>query len=224
MKTTIKSNNQLSKLVITLLATSFTASLAYAEPMTAAKGLERIKSNLENAKSNEKEYDRNLDIVNKNIGEISKAKGTIQKQKDSVSGEIVQNNESLKKVIVQEKEIAALLANEKNKLAQESKQLEQLEKVIEQIKQNQTQRQANIAEYENQLRVNGDEKKAWKDREGELRAQESKTIQSLRGLASEEANWNNKKKGYEGEAKRWSSEVEKQQRIQDTYQGMADQK
>lgn len=215
---------RMTKLLVLVLATSFTASMATAEPMTAAKGLDRIKSNLENAKANQKEYDRNLDIVNKNIGEISKAKSNIQKQKDAVSAEIVQNNESLKKVILQEKEIAGLLAKEKEKLAQETKQLEQLEKVVEQIKQNQAQRQSNIAEYENQLHVNGDEKKAWKDREGELRAQESKTIQSIRGLANEESTWTNKKKGYEGEAKRWSSEVEKQQRIQDTYQGMADQK
>lgn len=215
---------RMTKLVVMIFATSFTATLANAEPMTAAKGLDRIKSNLENAKANQKEYDRNLEIVNKNIGEISKAKNNIQKQKDAVSAEIVQNNESLKKVILQEKEIAGLLAKEKEKLAQETKQLEQLEKVIDQIKQNQTQRQTNITEYENQLRINGDEKKAWKDREGELRAQESKTIQSIRGLASEESNWTNKKKGYEGEAKRWSSEVEKQQRIQDTYQGMAEQK
>lgn len=214
----------LSQQLILALAISLVTFSVQAEPMTAAKGLDRIKSNLENSKANQGEYNRNLEIVNKNIGEISKAKNSVQKQKDAVSSEIVQNNESLKKVLVQEKEITALMNQEKDKLAKETKQLEQLEKVIAQIKQNQVQREANIAEYQNQLRVNGEEKTAWKSRESELRNQESNTIKTLRGLASEENSWNNKKKGYEGELKRWSSETEKQQRIQDTYQGLAEQK
>ena len=172
----------------------------------------------------QKEYDRNLKVVNKNLNEVSKAKTTYLKQKETVSTEIVKNNDSLKKVLVQERDINLLLSQEKEKLQTEAKQLEQLEKMTAQIKTNQVQRESLIADYQNQLRMTTDEKKAWKDREAELRTQESKTIQAVRTIASEETTWSNKKKGYEGEMKRWSAEAEKQQKIQDTYQGLADQK
>ena len=212
-------------LSITLLAVSvLTVSFAKAETMTAAQGLEKIQNNLENSKANQKEYERNLDVVKHNLDEVNKAKTTVMKQKEAVSSEIVKNNESLKKVLVQERDINALITQEKEKLAAEAKQVEQLERMMAQIKQNQKLREANIADYQNQLQMTTDEKKAWKDREAELRTQEAKTIQSVRSLASEESTWSNKKKGYEGEAKRWSAEAEKQQKIHDTYQGLADQK
>lgn len=215
-----------SKLIIysLLITLSSTSSMVLAEPSTAQQGLEKIKANLENSKANQIEYEKNLQIVNKNVAEVSKAKTIVAKQKESVNAEILQNNESLKKVLVQERDLTTLITQEKEKLAQETKQLEQLDKMLQQIKQNQIQREANITEYQNQLKMSSEEKKAWKDRETELRAQEAKTIQNLRGLASEEANWGNKKKGYEGEAKRWSTESEKQARIQDTYQGLATEK
>lgn len=199
------------------------SSAAIAETMNASQGLDKIKNNLENSKSNQKEYDRNLDVVNHNIGEVSKAKSSVLKQKETVSTEIVKNNESLKKVMVQERDISVLLTQEKEKLAAETRQVEQLEKMMAQIKQNQQQRETNIADYQNQLKMTTDEKKAWKDRETELRGQEAKTIQSVRALASEESTWNNKKKGYEGESKRWAAEADKQQKIHDTYQGLAEQ-
>jgi len=212
-------------LSITLLAVSvLTVSFAKAETMTAAQGLEKIQNNLENSKANQKEYERNLDVVKHNLDEVNKAKTTVMKQKEAVSSEIVKNNDSLKKVLVQERDINALITQEKEKLAAEAKQVEQLERMMAQIKQNQKLREANIADYQNQLQMTTDEKKAWKDREAELRTQEAKTIQSVRSLASEESTWSNKKKGYEGEAKRWSAEAEKQQKIHDTYQGLADQK
>ncbi len=202
----------------------FAATTLRAETYKTADGLDKIKSNLENSKLNKTEYDKNLSTVNANIGEITKAKNFISQQKDAVSGEILKNNESLKKVITQEKEIQQLIAAEKEKLETENRQLQQLEKLTAQIKQNQEKRNAIIADYQNQLNTNQEEKKAWKGRETELRAQEGKTIQSLRGLASEETNWKNKQKGYEIEVKRWSAESEKQQKIFDTYQGLKDEK
>ena len=215
----------MKKLTLITLATFTLAALnVQAETTTAAAGLDKIKTNVQNSKANQKEYDRNLKVVSKNLAEVNKAKSTYLKQKETVSTEIVKNNDSLKKVLVQERDIATLLTQEKEKLQAETKQLEQLEKMTAQIKQNQVQRETNIADYQNQLRMTTDEKKAWKDREGELRSQEAKTIQSVRTIATEEAAWSNKKKGYEGELKRWGAETEKQQRIQDTYQGLAAQK
>ena len=210
--------------LITITALALQTMTAYADPVTAADGLDKIKANVENSKANQKEYDRNLKVVNKNLNEVIKAKTTYLMQKETVSTEIVKNNDSLKKVLVQERDINLLLSQEKEKLQTEAKQLEQLEKMTAQIKANQLQRESLIADYQSQLRMTTDEKKAWKDRETELRAQESKTIQAVRTIASEETTWSNKKKGYEGEMKRWSAEAEKQQKIQDTYQGLADQK
>ncbi len=212
-----------NNLILTLVV-MIASSISFAEPVTAQQGLDKIKTNLDNSRANQKEYERNLDIVNKNVGEVVKAKTSVAKQKEAVTGEIVQNNESLKKVLVQERDINVLLTQEKEKLSAETRQVEQLDKMIFQLKQNQAQREAIIADYQTQLKANGDEKKAWKDREAELRTQEAKTIQSLRGLASEESTWQNKKKGYEGESKRWSAEAEKQQKIHDTYQGLANDK
>lgn len=220
----MKTQNKIQSALRLTLATALIVATTQAKAeTTAAQGLDKIKTNLENSKANQKEYERNLGVVNQNINEVNKAKSTILKQKEVVSSEILKNNESLKKVLVQERDITVLITQEKEKLATEAKQVEQLEKMIAAIKQNQQQREANIADYQNQLRLATDEKKAWKDRETELRGQEAKTIQSVRALASEEVNWNNKKKGYEGESKRWAAESEKQQKIHDTYQGLAEQ-
>lgn len=215
---------RIAKQITVFAAALLATTVLNAETYKTADGLDKIKSNLENSKLNKGEYDKNLSTVNANLGEINKAKNFVSQQKDAVSGEILKNNDSLKKVITQEKEIQQLIASEKEKLETENRQLQQLEKLTAQIKQNQEKRSAIIADYQNQLNTNQEEKKAWKGRETELRAQEGKTIQSLRGLASEENTWRNKQKGYEIEVKRWSAESEKQQKIYDTYQGLKDEK
>jgi chromosome segregation ATPase len=212
------------KQIITVISMMILATATQADLYKSDAGLDKIKSNVENSAANKKEYDKNLSTVSSNVAEITKAKSTVQKQKDAVSGEIVQNNESLKKIIFQEREITQAITTEKEKLAVETKQLEQLEKMMAQIKKNQEQRNALIADYQSQLNINQDEKKAWKGRETELRAQEGKTIQTLRGLASDESTWKNKQKGYEIEVKRWAAETEKQQKIYDTYQGLKESK
>ena len=207
----------------TLVSTTL-ASLAFAEPYQVQQGLDKIKTNFENSKANKNEYDKNLNIVNSNISEISKAKASVIKQKNDVGTEIVKNNDSLKKVLLQEKEIQAYIKAEEEKVTAESKQAEQLESLITQIKKNQAERAAIIANYQEQLKTATEEKVVWKAREGELRTQEGETIKVIRGVASEEASWTNRKKGYEIEVKRWSAEAEKQQKIFDTYQGLKEEK
>ena len=142
------------------------------------------------------------------------------KVKDSVTKEILSNNDSLKQVILQERDINTLVSQEKQKIELEQKQLQQLEALTNQIKGNIEKRNQNIADYQNQLMINQTEKKAWKDREAELRTQEGQVIENLRTIASEERSWGNKKKGYEIEVKRWTAESEKQQKVLDTYQGL----
>ena len=211
-------------LMTTILSTQIFALTALAEPYQVQQGLEKIKTNFDNSKINKDAYDKNLGVVNNNINEITKAKTAALKQKTEISDEIVKNNDSLKKVLVQEKETQHYIKTEQDKMAAEAKQIEQLEILISQIKKNQEQRLAVINHYSEQLKMTLDEKISWKNREGELRSQESEVIKQVRGVAAEETTWQNRKKGYEIEVKRWTAESEKQQKIFDTYQGLKEAK
>lgn len=205
-------------------AITFSAVLAFADTYTAQQGLDKIKINVETAKANKMDFEKNLGVINGNMSELGKAKNQAQKQKDSVNSEIVNNNEALKKVVLQEKELQALITSEETKRAEEEKQLKELEKLQTQISENQKKREQIIADYKRQMDIVAEEKKSWKGREGELRAQETKTIDALRGLASQEVAWNTKKKSYEGEVKKWSAEQDKQEKISETYQGLKENK
>ena len=211
------------KSLIILLA-GFFVFQTQAQVLTATNGLEKIKNNLENAKKNRTEYDKNLELVKSNVAEVQKAKEATLSQKKLVSGEIAKNSDSLKKVLLQERDISTYITKENDKIVSETKQIDQLQAMIIQIKKNQVQRSLIISDYQTQLSSAGNTKKAWKEREEKLRAQEIQTTQALRSIASEEASWIGKKKKYEGEVRRWTAESDKQQKIHDTYQGLAEGK
>lgn len=210
-------------LLITAITGLFALNLE-AQPLTATKGIEKIKTNLENAKKNKVEYDKNLELVKANVLEVKKAKDATLNQKKMVYSEIVKNTSALKKMNQQTQLVNNLITKEQEKIAAETKQIEQLQSMINQIKTQQEQRHLIIKDYQQQLSTAEAHKKTWQNREAELRLQETKTIDSLRTLASEEATWTSKKKKYENELKRWSAEAEKQQRIHDTYQALAEGK
>ena len=220
----MKTNKKTILALGAVTAITFSAVLAFADTYTAQQGLDKIKINVETAKANKMDYEKNLGVINGNMSELGKAKNQAQKQKDSVNSEIVNNNEALKKVVLQEKELQALITSEETKRAEEEKQLKELEKLQTQISENQKKREQIIADYKKQMDIVAEEKKSWKGREGELRAQETKTIDALRGLASQEVAWNTKKKSYEGEVKKWSAEQDKQEKISETYQGLKENK
>lgn len=213
---------QTNKTILAVIALASVA--AFAEPYSAQQGLDKIKINVETAKANKVDYEKNLGVINGNMNEIGKAKGQAQKQKDTVNTEILNNNESLKKVVLQEKELQALITAEEQKRGEEEKQLKELEALTVKIGENQKKRDQLIADYKKQMELVAEEKKSWKGRETELRAQEGKTIEALRGIASQETAWNTKKKSYEGEAKKWSAELDKQEKISETYQGLKESK
>lgn len=194
----------------------------HAQLLTATKGLEKINTNLQSAKKNKDEYDKNLEQVNNNVAEVKKAKDSTLAQKKMVYSELVKNSDALKKVLLQERTIAGNIAKENDKIILETKQIEQLQSMISQIKKNQVERAQIIADYQSQLATYELHKKSWKEREEQLRLQETSTIQALRGIASEEATWASKKKKYEGELKHWTAEAAKQQKIRDTYRGLAE--
>lgn len=213
---------QTQKTILALITLASVAAVA--EPYSAQQGLDKIKINVETAKANKVDYEKNLNVINTNMTEIGKAKSQAQKQKDTVNTEILNNNESLKKVVLQEKELQALITAEETKRAEEEKQLKELLALTTKINDNQKKRDQLIADYKKQMEMVAEEKKSWKGRESELRAQEGKAIEALRGLASQEVAWNTKKKTYEGEAKKWSAEVDKQEKISETYQGLKENK
>lgn len=211
-------------LLIAVITTAFTFQFANAEPMTAAKGLEKIKTNLATAKKNSEEYNRNLEVVKANMNEIKRTKEALTLQKKNVSTELVKNTESMNKISAQEREINGLVAKEKEKLNTESKQLQQLESLVAQIKVNQQQRNEIIANYQTQLGAAQARKTEWKDRENALKNQEAKASENLRTIASDENSWNGKKQKFEKESRLWTAEAQKQQKIHDSYHGMAQEK
>lgn len=203
---------------------TMTCTAAMAEPLTAAKGLEKIKTNLDAAKNNRDEYDRNLNTVNINMNEIKKSKDAIQRQKSAINSELAKNSESVAKIATQEKEINNLIAKEREKLTQEQKQMDQLQSLMDQIKKNQEIRNQVLADYQTQLAVAQARKAEWKERENQLKQQEAKTTESLRGIASDESNWIGKKQKFEKEKGRWTAEAQKHQKIHDSYQGLSEGK
>lgn len=207
--------------ILTALLPCLMLTQVQAQLLTAEKGLEKIKHNLDTAVKNKNEYSKNLVISKNNMVEVQKAKDMKVTQKKSVSSEIIKNNDSLKKITLQERDISIQITKEKDKIALETKQIEQLQIMINQIKKNLEQRNLNIADYQKQLAAATDTKKAWKDREAQLLMQENQTNDAVRGVASEESTWASKKKKYEGDVKHWTVESEKQLKIHNTYEGLA---
>lgn len=212
------------KKLTTLTIILFASLATSAEPYKAEDGLNKINENVVTSAGNKNEANKNIEVAKKQLNDINKTKEDIKKQKDSVSQEIVKNNDALKKVLISEKEIQQLMNTEKTKLEKENIQIKDLEAMIAKVKANQAKRQTIIADYQEQLNLVTGEKKTWKTRESELRVQEGQTIKSLKELSAEEKSWQAKQAAYEAELKKWSAESEKQQKINDTYQGLKSNK
>lgn len=211
-----------TQLLVTMFAGGlFITSVANAQLMNAAKGLEKIKSNLDAAQKNKVDYVRVYDVTKENVSEVQKAKETTLSQKKSVNSEISKSNEAHKKAANQERDLKNYITKETDKIALETKQIEQLQALINQIKKNQEQREMIINDYKAQLGAVGLNKNAWQEREAKLKAQDDQTTQSLRSITSEEVNWVAKKRKHESDAKLWTAEADKQQKIHDTYQGLS---
>lgn len=195
---------------------------AHGQLLTAATGLEKIRTNMDIAIKNKDSFDQSMLLINNNITEIKKAKDSTSDQKKLIYEEIVKNSNALKKVLKQERAITDLISKENDNLIVEAKQIEQLQSLINQIKANQELRTQIIADYQNQLTTYEAHKKSWKEREEKLRQQETTSIQSLRGIASDEETWINKKKNYKNELDRWTAEASKQQKIHNTFKGLSE--
>lgn len=214
----------MKKILTIAIALVFINSLANADTISSSKGVEKIKSNLNIASANKLEYEKNLQIVNDNLQALKRNKDISITQKKTLAHELNKNEESVKKINSQEKEISQLLQIENNKIKNEEKQLQQLQTLIEQIKKNQTQRQLIITDYQNQLKEVEQKKSEWKERENKLKAQLAENNESLKQLTSDENNWISKKTTYAKEQKKWTDETQRTQKINDRFQGLVEGK
>ena len=192
--------------------------IVHATAMIAQEGLDKITTNLENSKANLNDHQANLGVVTANITEVAKSKVSTQKEKDVITNEILKNNEALKKVILQEKELQQMVNQETQDQAEEEKKIQELTKVLADLEAAQKKRHDVIEDYKKQIVMVNEEKTAWKSREANLREQENGNITVLRNIATVEVNLANKKKSYEAAVAKWALEVRNQQKIYDSYQ------
>ena len=199
------------------------SSIANAET-TAKEGLQKIKSNLDNSQVNLQEYEKNLKIVEGNMTEVNKAKAQVEAQKTEVLQHTTDNDKALHRLNEQEKELQGLITAENEKLTVEAQKVKELEATILKIKETQKKREQNIADYQLQKNQLQEEKKIWNARGATIKEQSEQVAQKLKTLSSEETEWRLKQKGYQAEVKRWSQEVDRQKKINESYKSLSEVK
>ncbi len=221
MKTNLRSSRKSSLLAVVTLATLSFGSLSAQAQSSAKEGLDKINVNLDNSKVNLAEYKKNLTIVEANMSEVAKAKAKVLEQQKSVNSQIESNNKSMAKITTQENELNRLMNEEKSKSTLEDKKIQELEALVAKIRETQKKREANVADYQMQMNQLQEEKKVWQGRAQTLKEQSQDVGQKVKTVSSEEMLWKNKQKGYQGEINRWGKELDRQQKIHDSYSSLA---
>ncbi len=219
-------NNRLNKSLL-LFCILFNIQLnvkAESLPNTAQEGLSRIKTNLSNCKANLTEYQNSLKVVEGNLSETAKAKSQIDSQVKQVLQQDEENKKSLSLLSNQEKELSKLISGETVLKDQESKKILEYETLLAKMKENQKKREDNIASYQEQTLQLQEEKKIWQARALDLKAQQDQVRKNLKAITAEEKEWKGKQLGYQSEVKRWSAEVERQQKLNDSYSSLSEVK
>lgn len=191
---------------------------------SAKEGITRLEENIENSKENIKQYKSNLEIVEANIKEVKKAQDNVQGQSKKLQEQITAHNALMKKMQSQEKELNQLMTSEKEKNAKDEQRIKEIEKLMVQIKSNMENREKNRKEYERQLTDVSDYKKEWQIFADTLKTQQADMSKNLADIKSQNDMWAGKKKGYEGEIKRWSAEMDKQQKTLQQVRNIANAK
>lgn len=199
------------------------ASPAWAQ-MNAQGGLDRLQTNYNNSKSNLEDYQKNLKITEGNLTEVSKAKSQVEAQDKDVAKASEENKKNLEAVGSREAELNTLIQEEQKQIQAEEQKLQELEKLTALLKDNQKKRQANIQNYEEQKRTVAAEKKEWQARQEQIAKTQSQVKSKLTALSTQESDWKNKKRGYEGEVGRWQKEVDREKKLVDTYQSLSEVK
>ncbi len=204
-------------------ATPLLSSRANAKA-TAQDGIAKIKENLDNAKANLEDYKKNLKVVEGNIQEVAKAKAKVDEQKKQVSSQVKENQTNQTRLQKSESEIIRLSKEEETKSVSEDKKIAELQAMIVKIQENKTKRQQNMDTYKVQQTQLGEEKKVWDQRGTTLKDQDKQVADRLKALIAQEAEWRNKKRGYEGEVSRWQKEIDKQQKTYNQFKDLAEAK
>ncbi len=191
---------------------------------SAKEGLQQLKSNLQNSKANLEDYKKNLKISEDNIAEVQKAKAQVQTQQQQSSVAFKENQEKIEVLGKNELELNQLIALEEKEIALEEQKLVELNKLVQQLKENQAKRQQNISAYKDQLKQVDKEKSDWKNRGEQIAKTQQNIDLRLKALSDQEAEWVLKRRGYQGEAQRWTKEVERQQKLNDNYSSLAEVK
>gem|GEM_PF-918184 len=191
---------------------------------TAQSGLDKLKANLDNSKANLAEYQKNLKIVDGNISEVAKAKSQVEEQQKQISAQLKENTIGLQKVQKSEDEVQKMIKDEESKALADEKKVKDLQALIQKLEENKTKRDQNLQNYKVQLSQAQQERKVWEQRALALKEQEKQVLDRSKTVNTQEAEWKNKKRGYEGEVSRWNKEIEKQQKNYSQFKDLSEAK
>lgn len=187
----------------------------------SAAGLNRIDENISNAQGNLEDYKSQMGTVDKNMAEIGKAKAAVTKQSAEITKLEKENTQSLKAIRDDEAKVRDQIQKENQAIAAEDKKQQELEALIQKIKANRATRESNIAAHQQSLQQLEENRKVFEQKGQSLATSREQNKKQIREVSSLEKDMANKRKGYEGEIKRWESEVTKQKNLREQMQDLA---
>lgn len=187
----------------------------------AQEGLDRIKSNFENSKSNLTQFQSNLEIVGKNIAEVKKAQADFRAQEQENDRIEQKIRTELAKVQAHQLEIARQMNAETALSQQEQKKIIELKKDLEALEKNALVRAENLRLLNSDKSVAKESEASYNLRSDQLKEARAAIAKSQANLSQEEQSWINKQRGYQGEVNRWKKEVDRNQKLLDSYSNLA---
>ncbi|MEI7973462.1 MAG: hypothetical protein WCH11_03750 [Bdellovibrio sp.] len=189
---------------------------------SAKEGLDKLRTNVENSKANLQEYQSQLKVVETNIEEVLKARAQVEYQNQQLQVAQKEKLEQLHLLEQQSKSLQTFMAEEQKLIAQEGESIEDLERQIRQLRENQEKRKQLIVQYQEQERLLETQSQKWKLRGEELQKNQGRIHSRLQSVSSQEKEWRNKKRGYEGEITRWQKELIRNQKLFSDAENLAD--
>ena len=117
-----------------------------------------------------------------------------------------------------------MIGKEQTANQDDQKRIQELEQLLAQIKGNIEKRNQNIAAYQEEQRKSEDIKRPFIERQQAIQSQLNEVQTRDKELTAENQVWTNKRKGYQGEIKKWEKELERQKGLQENYRSLAEAK
>lgn len=178
------------------------------------EGLKRLSENVVTSSKNRDEYNKALTTVGQNINALDSASLNLQQQKNKLSQHILENQATLGVYDKKLQELERQRVEEERKKNEELAKIAQLEKSLAQLRELQKSRQDRLQK----LTLDKTTLEKSKQQGNALQltlADETKRIdQRLDELKKEVMPWKDKQKSYQKEAARWSSEVDRHQKME----------